>query len=928
MSGRRNRGNRKRSAPARAPRASPRRLLEQARELLAGGDGRKALDLIRQARDRDDSLAGLPLVSFCASMQRARQLAAKGMDKEATTMRVRADRYRASISVPSLSEDERLQYVRYLDGADALATYADHLARGTPMPAVERALADRLVVQRFWVALDVFDETHPLRRDAAAVMPGLDAMDAGDWAGAASLLQGVPRRSPFAAWRLFCKAMVCFGAGDDDGLRRTLDLLPADFVLARTVAEWRRLVGRDAAGSGRAGAPMEPGSTNGRVAALAGELKWALQKGNVRAAGTAIERLAGALYPEDPDRARIDLLEIAGLAALRDLIPGGALERLARRLLPADRVTGVAARILLARQQVVPQLWHPVPAVALLDVLPVEFPRAQDRTLARACVLEALARTGRAAVDPECLSPDTTAGLTMLLGRPVEDPGMAFVELMLGSLEADPDNRDGYLFLLDLLRGQNAGKQRVQRVLQDMAARFPDDSTPWLELATLHYARNAYRQAEGALEEARRRAPHDDRLLDLQAVGFLKSADQGRRKGRFALAVRDLERAENLGRRVIESVLPAKWLLLEIVSGDADTSATVARQLEGLPPGAQLRMLALLLRDLYDNNHVRNVRPEMADAVWRLLADGISLAGECTPDEIVQVLEPLPAELDLLYEDRRVAATFTRWWPALLERVDGERLPAVLDVLMDCGGQDEVRAEIERRLRGVRKARRDPLLLFYLAVLRYEEGSDHDARRFRDVLKKADAATRERLRSAAARLARHTQDPLRNALQTFDFEPLDVGPGPLGPGPPPAALEAFLAALEEQLETAGLPRERAGSTRWAPDPGDPALVEQFRRALTEDAADAPQPGAQQGMLFDRKIYDELDRLDELIDDSRLRGEPPPLLRELAGNLRAEPATRRELERLARDCQTAGLRDKLTPELHALLFPHKGRKRRR
>ena len=515
----------------------------------------------------------------------------------------------------------------------------------------------------------------------------------------------------------------------------------------------------------------------------------------------------------------------------------------------------------------------------------------------------------------------------MLLGRPLEDPGTVFVELMLASLAADPDNRDGYLFLLDLLRGQTAGKAKFQRALQDMADRFPDDPTPWLELATLHYSRNAYRQAESALEEARRRAPHDDRLLDLQAVGFLKSADQSRRKGRFALALRDLERAENLGRKVIESVLPAKWLLLEIVSGDADAAATVAPHLEGLPPGAQLRMLALLLRDLYDNNHVRNVRPEMADAVWRLLAGKVSLADECAPDEIVRLLEPLPVELDLLCDDRRIAVTFARWWPALLARVDGERLPGVLDILMDCGGQNEVRVEIERRLRGVRKPRRDPLLLFYLAVIRYEEGSDHDSRRFRDVLKRADAATRERLRAAAARLARHTEEPLRHALQTFDFEPLDVGPGPLGPGPPPG-LEAFMAALEEQLQTAGPPPDRVGSTRLAPpDPADPALVERFRRALTEDTADAPRDAGQQGMLFDREIYDDLDRLDDLIDDNRLRGEPP-VLRELAGNLRAEPGTRRKLDRLARDCQTAGLRDRLTPELHALLFPHKGRKRRR
>ena len=227
MAGRRNRGNRKRSIPARAPRASPRRLLDQARQILAEGDARKALDLIRQARDRDDSLTGLPLVSFCASIQRGRQLAAKGMEKEAATMRARADRHRESISLQSLSADDWVQHVRYLDGAGSLAAYADHLTTGQPLLQVERALADRLVIERCWEGLDVLDASHPLRRDAGAVMPGIDAMDAGGWARAADLLQGVPRRSPFAAWRLFCKAMVCYGAGDDEGLRRTLDRLPS-----------------------------------------------------------------------------------------------------------------------------------------------------------------------------------------------------------------------------------------------------------------------------------------------------------------------------------------------------------------------------------------------------------------------------------------------------------------------------------------------------------------------------------------------------------------------------------------------------------------------------------------------------------------------------------------------------------------------------
>ena len=473
MPGKRSRSGRKRkpSTPARAPRVSPRRLLEQAREVLADGDGRKALDVIRKARDRDQSLAELPLLSFCACMQRARQLAAKSMDREAATMRAHADRHRAAIATPALPEEDWVLYVRHLDGADALAAYASHLADGRPIPRVERALADALVVQRCWEGLDAFDASHPLRRDGPSVRPSVRVMDAGDWARAAGLLRAVPRRSPFAPWRLFCKAMVCFDAGDDDGLRRALDDLPADFALAGTVAAYRRLIDND--GDGCAGAPQGLGSERGRLAGLAGEVRRALRKGHLRALGTAIERLADALYPEDPREARIDLLEIVALAAARGTFPVPALAGLAQPLVPPERVNGVLARMFVLGQEVTPPLWNPTSAVMLLQELPAEFPRPEDRHLARACVLESLARTGRAAIDPESLPRKKTAHVAALLGRPVEDPATIFSELMAASLEADPDNRDGYLFLLDLLREQGAGKPQRQRVLEEMADRFP-----------------------------------------------------------------------------------------------------------------------------------------------------------------------------------------------------------------------------------------------------------------------------------------------------------------------------------------------------------------------------------------------------------------------------------------------------------------------
>ena len=928
---RKNRGRKRKRSKLRHV-SSPGQLLEQARESLEQGDGRKALDLLRQAQHADERLEGLPLLAFCACVQRARQLAAKDMAKEAAAMRSRAAQHRASISIRTLTEDDLVLYLRHLDVADALEAYADYLSTGPPVLRAERVLADRLVVHGDGErprTLDTLDPDHPLRRDAGTVAGSIEAMDAGDWERAARLLQGVSRRSPFAPWRLFCKAMVCFGAGDDEGLRRIIGLLPGDFILSHTVAEWRRLC----TGEG-GGGPVEVrralGLEGGEVAALAGELRQALHRRQTRAAGRSLDGLAAALYPDDPLHARIDLLGVAGLSVLRQKLPVTAILELSRRFLPADRVAGVSARIGLMLQQVSPELWDPTPAGIYLDRLPVEFPRAPDQALARGRVFEALARAGHKAVNPELLPLRKLQGLAALLGERIEDPAMVFVQLMMASLAADPGNRDGYLFLLDLLRGRTADKPRLRGILYEMAARFPDDPAPWLELATLHYSRNAYRRAEDALAEARQRAPHDERILDLQAVGFLKSADQSRKNGRIALAARDLERAEALGRSLLGLVLPVKNLMLHVVSSGENAAAAVAPGLERLSAVEQLRALALLIRDLEDNAHVKNVKPEMVDALRELLAGKAALAGALGPDEVVALLAPLPAELRILYDRLQVAPILKASWPALMERLEGERLITVFDVLMDCGGRAPVRAEIDRRLRGVAKARRDPLLLFYLAVIRHLEGQDHDSGRFADILKRADAPTRERLRAAAARLARHADGLLRQALQEFDFELLDLPPLPFGLGGLPS-LDELLPLLGGEGPSIDDVLEELDRPARGGRGGDPPL-ERLLDAIMGDRVGAPPDGPSQGSLFDDDvILDELRELEKLIDEGGLRGAPSHVLKDFVGDMRSDPGARRTLERVAHECEAAGLRDTLSREVQALLFPRKGgkgRKRRR
>lgn len=748
-------------------------------------------------------------------------------------------------------------------------------------------------------------------------MHGIEAMDAGEWERAADRMRGVPRRSPFAPWRVFCKAMTCFGAGDDRGLCRSLDLLPADFALAGTVAEWRRLcIGEGEGGSTRVRQAL--GTGGAAAEAFGDELRLAL-RGNERSRvlERLMTRLADTLHPDEPLQARIDLLRIAGLATLRSDLPMQAVQGLARRLLPTERVPGVLAGIGLLRQQAAWDLWDPAPAAACLRHLPVEFPRAADRALARGRVLEALARIGHRAVQPEYLPPRMGKALSELRIIRSEDPWMLFADLMETSLEADPENREGWRFLLDLLRGRRDAKPRQRSALERMAAHFPEDPDPWLELTALHYSSNAYRRAEQALAEARRRAPHDERILDLQAVGFLKSADQSRKSGRFARAAEDLRRAEDLGRSRLGIVARVKRLLLEVVSAGGDPAAeVVAPHLEGLSPATWLRILALLLHDLEENSHVKNVRPEMAGAVKGLLTCSVPAFDVLDPDEVVDLLAPLPADLHILYGRLHVAPVLSEWWDALMRKLEGDALAAAFDILMDCGGRSAVRAEINRRLRGAKKPERDPLLLLYLAVIRFQEGQDHDSRRFAEALDAAARTDVDRLRAAAARLARFTRGILREALQKFDFELLDLPPPLFGDGPP-SPLSELLESLFDEPEP-----------EPDPEPAGEPLLPELLDALRDGLEDVPPVGPRQESLFDTEAAREVGALEDLLDRHLLRGMPATLLEDVAEIARAEPEIRRNLDRLARECEAAGLRPGLTREARILLFPRPGAGRRR
>ena len=878
-------------------------LLEQARRLLTRGDARGALERLKRVQDGECDPQESALLHFCAFIQRARELARMGQKKEASSMRARAVRHRASICAETLGEEDLVRYLRHLDGDDAVTVYASYTETGSSFSDAERLLADWLVIRRCWRALDVLDENHALRRDAGHVIRSLDAMDAGEWERASDSLRGLPRRSPFAAWRVFCKAMVCFGAGDDASLRQALKLLPADFALADIVAELRR-VSSGGGNGGSARTQQALGTDGSTVSALGDELRRALcENERPRVIEQLMSRLADALCPDDHLPALVDLVQIAGLATARDRLSMHTVTSLAQNLLPARRVSGLLARIGLVLQQVSVKPWDPGAALAFLGRLSVEFPRSEDQALARGRVFETLARTGHRTVPPELLPRPMVTTLSRLLeGRRIE-PGTVFADLMEASLVADPDNREGYRFVVELLRSDKKNKDRLRRVLEDMAARFPEDAEPWLELTTLHYSANAYRRAEEALAEARRCVPHDERIVDLQAVGILKSSDQSRKNGRFEVASRDLLRAEALGRSRLEGIVAVKRLLLEVVSSGRDAAEVVAPHLGGLPPGSQIRTLVLLLHELERNSNVKNVRPEMVSAVRVLLANRAPAIDELDSDEAIGLLAPLPADLEVLYGDLHVAPVLSDWWAAIMRR-QNDRLTDVFDILMDCGGRAAVRAEIDRRLSGTRKSRTGPAA----SALPGGDPLPGGRRpRFQALCGSAELGGRVRPRAVAGgsrEACAQCDGHPAGSLQSLDFGLLDI-PEPV-----------FANFLEEQMDSVQAPPDER--------PWHYEFMDALKTCLGGESPDE----SRQGSLFGDEAAGELDTLESLISRYELRGVPSTLLREVVDVVRTEPEIRRNLDRIARKCKDTGLRGGLTREARIFLFPREYRRRRR
>jgi hypothetical protein len=430
---------------------------------------------------------------------------------------------------------------------------------------------------------------------------------------------------------------------------------------------------------------------------------------------------------------------------------------------------GAKLALLATRAPDSSEFWNAV--TTYLSALAADFPDAEAQSLAKAHVLEHVARAIDAQHKPVQLlwTPEARNALAPHLDPMSANHEGWLVGVAAASVRSDPAGLERARFLMRLLRERPVPlTPTLEATLKAVGDACPHEPGPWLALAHLFYGKRAYRRAEAAIARAAQVAPYDNTVLALQAGSHVVSALQSAKRRRHALAAEQLQAAKALARPEVAELLHWGELNCRLLSEPDNLPAALA-PLSSWPRWQRLRLLTL----------VRRTHPPPA-ATRRgflgALAEAEAEVSSYTAEEIQNLLAPANQDVADLYTNRPAAAYFMPLWERLLERTDDLHLLDVYDLILSShAGFEAVAEDVRRRLRRGLAANLRLELRLYALALPGLSAEPTNVEALQSLVKDASPAETERLRSAAVRLAKWADEPWASALRTLDFDGLYYG---------------------------------------------------------------------------------------------------------------------------------------------------------
>lgn len=741
-------------------------MLEKGHQFFETGKARDAIDMFKLAIKQHGRSDEIDILLFRAYLLREGQLRKKGMNTEADIIKAQALIYIQDLK--SLSENDMLAYVSTCTNDDAFNAYAEYLSANDQSPKIEQFLAYRLFEYDAWNLLEKINGSVSLKRDAIPVKTAVSLMNEAKWEDALDALRPISRTSPFAPIRLFCRAMVAFYKEDDEDMSRALSMVPDDFPLIPVVKSLEETVsGKPERDKTKASVSVCNCLWEGAIISEneVEKLIDILEKKRFSQVEHAICRLADKIYPQDPTTAKFFILQVIWNTVQQHTIFDYEYQKIVKNILPSEH-----ADLLLAKTKYM-SFYLPVTMTGqYLSLLENEFPDHECQKIAHSLILQ---HTVNMLNEKKAHMEEDKRKIQKyksLLGITSEDPELMLIDMTTESIRLDPYNRKGYELLVELPCNSRAAKNAVESPLLYMKECFPDDPFPCLKLAALYYQKNAFRKAENILEEAMKRAPHDNRVLDQHALSLLISAEKNFNRDNFHLVIKDIEKAEKLERKKIAPFIIEKRMIFQIAIEQEDVKTVIKDGLDHLSPLDRLRILAILIIDIMYRRF--DVKHKILKALEKIFNNRLKDAKELSSSEIVKLLRPLEKDYMSIIPSLKVAPIFLKNQKGMLKKVDDSEIISLYNSILEPDLFDLIKKDIKQR---IKKAKKDQgvLLEFYLATLEHITGKVEGGRPFKNIIEKSSGPMMEELRGASRRLSKYASGTLKMALEKFDFDILD-----------------------------------------------------------------------------------------------------------------------------------------------------------
>jgi hypothetical protein len=727
--------------------------IEMARQKLSNNNARDAISILKILKKENSSVDDL---LFQAYMVRESQLTKKGMFIEAQAILEQA--FECLPDFSTISEDCLCMYLSKTSIKAAVDAYYSYLQKQQSSKRAQYLLVDRIFTTGQWQLLDIFDKNDLIVKDQPMIKKAQQLMVDGKWEDAYLEMKLLPRKSPYAEFKLFCRGMVAFYADDDSGMLQAFNRISQDFSLYPLIQELKVIA-----------SPMESLKKKGYAINKTGFLwdgpvQLDRQIGHLISAAdnykekelqTSILSIAKALYPNRAEWAAFHILTLL----------------LARQIIQQENpgfILDVASVILNKNDY---QLFitkfkyqygkHPfLNAARYFDCLSTEYKRPESQSLAKAMILFQTAK--RWFKNRDSLLSRGLKYLSKELDLTYKNNEELLLSLICKGLSYDPLNRKGYELLTEIPRTGRISKNLVEEYLLIMRDKMENDPFPCLELAELYYEKNAFRKAETVLKEAMKRAPHDNRVIERHIISLLISADKNYSRDKMHLVQQDIQKAQQIECKALLPYVLERSILYDLFKSPDKLKEVTQKYFQLLNVAEAMHCMSLLYLEkdrMYrpDNRQLNEMLVSMYEKILTL-----------TGAEILFILRPIPKKIQSLFKVPAIVSLYEKLIPKIFKCLDDTEVIALFDILLSPSTTTLILKEIKRRMHAAAPDRQ-LLLKFYQVTIWHLENKKNNSDLFMAIIDQAKGHVLEEIRELSKRLSKRAAGNLKRALETFDF---------------------------------------------------------------------------------------------------------------------------------------------------------------